>query len=346
MRRMFDRKPRPTYPLSSWIGYPIVIAMLHAAGWIGVGYAGAHNATFWGLGLLAYTYGLRHAFDADHIAAIDNTVRKLMEQKRNPLGVGFFFALGHSSVVLLLVLAIALSVKWVQTEMPLMQDIGGVIGMTVSGTFLLVIGLLNLAILIQLLRMFRLMRKEKLDPDRLNDLLEARGLFARLLRPLFRFIGRSWHVYPLGFLFGLGFDTATEIGLLALSATAAQASGSFVGILALPVLFAAGMSLMDTADGMLMTKAYDWAFMTPLRKMFYNITVTSISVAAALIIGLVELIQVAAEKLKLQAPFFQWIGAIEFSMMGYVLAGLFIMAWIISILFWKKMKMDHRWMNV
>ncbi|AJY76705.1 HoxN/HupN/NixA family nickel/cobalt transporter [Paenibacillus beijingensis] len=337
---------KPSYPRSSWIGYPIVIVMLHVIGVAGLAYAASSSAAFWGLGLLAYTYGLRHAFDADHIAAIDNTVRKLTEQKRNPLGVGFYFSLGHSSVVFLLVLGIALSIKWIQNEMPLMQDIGGVIGMSVSGLFLILIGLLNLAILIQLLRMFRQMRVEKLDTEQLNHLLESRGLFARLFRPLFRFIGRSWHVYPLGFLFGLGFDTATEIGLLAVSATAAQASVPLAGILSLPILFAAGMSLMDTADGFLMSKAYDWAFMTPLRKMYYNITVTAISVAAALVIGVVELIQVAADKLNLQSPFFRWISDIDFSMMGYVLVGLFILAWIVSILVWKKMKLEQRFMNV
>lgn len=319
----------------SWLGYFVIILGLHLCGIAGLLTAANANPTFWGLGLLAYTFGLRHAFDVDHIAAIDNTVRKLVQQKRNPLGVGFFFSLGHSSVVFLMVLAIAFSVQWIQKEMPQLQEIGGIVGTIVSGTFLIMIGIINLVILVNLYQIFRKMRNGVHREEQLEALLNARGFFSRLMRPMFRFINRSWHVYPLGFLFGLGFDTATEVGLLAISAGAAQSAVSWFGIISLPLLFAAGMSLMDTADGMFMTTAYRWAFSTPLRKLYYNVTVTMISVLAALLIGFVELIQVLSEKLNLQSAFFQWVQDLDFGDLGYMLAALFVVAWGLSVTVWK-----------
>ncbi|MFF2018710.1 HoxN/HupN/NixA family nickel/cobalt transporter [Paenibacillus sp. NPDC058177] len=325
------------FTTSSWFRYIAIIVLLHIIGIGGLIYAATTaSSAYWGLGILAYTYGLRHAFDADHIAAIDNTVRKLSEQKQNPGGVGFFFSLGHSSVVFILVLLVVFSVKWIQTSMPAMQEIGGIIGMSVSGFFLLLIGIMNLYILLQLLQAFRKMRSGQIEPEAINHLLESRGLLARLFRPLFRFVNRSWHVYPLGFLFGLGFDTATEIGLLALSASAVHSAYSIPGILSLPVLFAAGMSLMDTADGMVMSKAYQWAFITPARKMYYNILITTVSVAAALTIGFVEITQVLTEGLHWSSPFLMWISRLEFGDLGYAMVALFISAWIISIIIWKK----------
>ncbi|AZN41827.1 HoxN/HupN/NixA family nickel/cobalt transporter [Paenibacillus albus] len=327
----------------SWAGYAFVILALHLGGIVGLAIAGRHDPAFWSLGLLAYSLGLRHAFDADHIAAIDNTVRKLVQQKRSPLGVGFYFSLGHSSVVFLMVLAVAFSVKWIQREMPMMQETGKLIGTSVSGVFLILIGILNLIILSNLFQIFRQMRAGSYNNDELERLLEARGLFSRMFRPLQRFISRSWHVYPLGFLFGLGFDTATEVGLLALSAGAAKSAVPLFGIIALPLLFAAGMSLLDTADGMFMTKAYRWAFHTPLRKLFYNVTVTSVSVVSALLIGIVELLQILSERLEWSSPFFKWIAAIDLGDLGYVLVGLFIVAWLISVTVWKKLKVEQRY---
>lgn len=327
----------------SWQSYFAVVIILHVVGFIGLYSVARNDIAFWSMGLLAYTLGLRHAFDADHIAAIDNTVRKLVQQKRSPHGVGFYFSLGHSSVVFLMVLAIALSIHWLQDRMPQMQEIGSVIGMTVSGSFLVLIGVLNFIILISLVKLFRKMRQGGYDNDELERLLESRGLFARMLRPLFRFVNRSWHVYPLGFLFGLGFDTATEIGLLAISAVAAQGSISFFGILSLPILFAAGMSLLDTADGIFMTGAYRWAFNTPLRKLYYNTTVTTISIIAALVIGVVELVQIASEKFELTSPVFVWFGQLDFEYLGYVLAGLFLLSWIVSLTVWKVMKVEQRY---
>ncbi|OXM84470.1 HoxN/HupN/NixA family nickel/cobalt transporter [Paenibacillus rigui] len=325
-----------------WLGYFIVILALHILGIWGLISAAAVNPTFWGLGLLAYTFGLRHAFDVDHIAAIDNTVRKLVEQKRNPLGLGFFFSLGHSTVVFLMVLAIAFSVHWIQTHMPEMQEIGGMIGASVSGIFLVVIGLINLGILINLFKVFIHWRNGQQDHEHLEHLLHSRGFFARLIKPFYRFIQRSWHVYPLGFLFGLGFDTATEVGLLAISAGVAKSSISVLGILSLPLLFAAGMSLLDTADGMVMTSAYRWAFKTPFRKLYYNLTVTLLSVVAALLIGIVELAQVLSERLEAQSPFFHWLQELDFGLLGYILVALFIGAWLISLLVWKFMKVEQR----
>lgn len=323
-----------------WQGYAIVIVILHLLGIWGLISAASVNPAFWGLGLLAYTFGLRHAFDVDHIAAIDNTVRKLVEQKRNPLGLGFFFSLGHSTVVFLMVLAIAFSVHWIQNHMPEMQDIGGVIGASVSGLFLLIIGLVNLVILVQLFKVFQQWRRGEHNHEHVEHLLHNRGFFARLIRPFYGFIKKSWHVYPLGFLFGLGFDTATEVGLLAISAGAAKTSISVFGIISLPLLFAAGMSLLDTADGMVMTSAYRWAFKTPLRKLYYNLTVTLLSVIAALLIGMVELTQVLSEKLDAQAPFFKWLQDLDFGVLGYVLVALFLAAWAISLLAWKWLKVE------
>ncbi|MCS7462294.1 HoxN/HupN/NixA family nickel/cobalt transporter [Paenibacillus doosanensis] len=328
---------------SSWGGYFAVILVLHAVGIVGLVSAARTDPAFWSLGLLAYTFGLRHAFDVDHIAAIDNTVRKLIQQKRNPLGVGFYFSLGHSSVVFLMVLAIALSIKWLQDRMPVMQEVGGIIGTTVSGAFLVIIGLINLVILLNLYQVFRKLRSTGIHNEQLEDMLDSRGLFSRLLKPMFRLINRSWHVYPLGFLFGLGFDTATEIGLLAISASAAKTSIPVFGIIALPLLFAAGMSLMDTADGMFMTKAYRWAFTSPIKKLYYNVTVTTVSVIAALIIGMVELIQVLSDKLQLEGSFFLWINELDFGDFGYLLVALFLLAWIVSVTVWKVMKVEQRY---
>jgi high-affinity nickel-transport protein len=333
----------PKLTSRSWIGYAAFVIALHILGILGLCFLAGENPAFWGIGTLAYTLGVRHAFDVDHIAAIDNTVRKLLEQKRNPLGVGFYFSLGHSSVVFLMVLGISLSVHWLQDRMDIMKQVGGVIGTTVSGSFLLIIGLLNLIILLNLVQLFRKMKRESCQPEELEELLLSRGFFNRLTRPFFRFIGKSWHVYPLGFLFGLGFDTASEIGLLAISATASKTSATEWGVLSLPLLFAAGMSLFDTADGMFMTKAYRWAFLTPVRKMYYNFTVTALSVFAALFIGGVELIQVLCEKLGLQGPFWNLVAGLNFNDLGYILAISFVLAWAVSYGIWKRMRLEERW---
>ncbi|RTH37650.1 HoxN/HupN/NixA family nickel/cobalt transporter [Thermus scotoductus] len=325
-----------------WWPYALAVGILHLlAISLLLVEAGSHPAIL-GMGLLAYTLGLRHAFDADHIAAIDNTVRKLVQQGQNPSGVGFYFSLGHSTVVFAAGVATAIAAKWLQEKIPAFQEVGGLIGTLVSGIFLLVIALLNLIIWVDIWRLFRALRRGEYRPESLDVLLMNRGLVARLAKPLWRFISKSWHVYPLGLLFGLGFDTASQISLLALSAASAEAL-SLPGILALPLLFAAGMSLMDTADGVFMTRAYGWAFSTPLRKLYYNLTVTGLSVVAALLIGSIELLQVLREKLGFKGRFWDWLGNLELGGLGYLLVGLFVLTWAVSYGVWKVGRLEERW---
>lgn len=326
---------------SGVFAYAAAVLTLHLAG---LGLLLAHSRAYpvlVGLGFLAYTLGLRHAFDVDHIAAIDNTVRKLVQQKENPLGVGFFFALGHSSVVTVMAIVTALSVSWVRRELPQLEAIGGLIGTLVSGSFLLFIGFLNLMIWLEIYRIFQQMRRGEHDASALDALLLSRGLLARIAGPFFKLINKSWHVYPLGFLFGLGFDTASEVALLAISAGAAAGAIPFAAILSLPLLFAAGMSMMDTADGVFMTTAYSWAFATPLRKVYYNLTVTGLSIVAALFIGSVELAQVLSEKIGLSGGFWLKLQGLDFGQLGYILVVLFVATWALSFGAWKVLRLEE-----
>lgn len=321
--------------LKSAVPYLSVVLALHI---IGVGFlffGGWQHPVLLGMGLIAYTLGLRHAFDADHIAAIDNTVRKLLEQRQNPTGVGFYFSLGHSSVVFLMAVLLGVAVNWAKAHLTTFQTTGGLIGTLVSGFFLILIGILNLVILIQLVQLFKKVRREHITSLELNELLDSRGLIMRFVRPLFKFITKSWHVYPLGFLFGLGFDTASEVSLLALSAGVAQQTLPLLGFLSLPILFAAGMSLLDTLDGVVMTEAYHWAFDTPIRKIYYNITITSVSVIAALFIGVLEILQLIGEKQHWTTGFGGWIAQLDIGWLGYGLVIVFILAWLISMTIWK-----------
>ncbi len=327
---------------AEWLGYGAAILGLHVLGLAALLTTARTHPVLLGMGFLAYTLGLRHAFDADHIAAIDNTVRKLVRQDQSPLGVGFYFSLGHSTVVFLMVLATALVARWTQRALPHLQAVGGVIGTTVSGSFLVLIGLLNLFIWLDIYLIFQRMRHGTHDPEELERLLLTRGLISRVAAPLFRLIGRSWHIYPLGFLFGLGFDTASELALLALSAGAAARALPLWGIIALPLLFAAGMSLMDTADGAFMTTAYRWAFTTPLRKIYYNLTVTGLSVVVALLIGLIELTQVLTQALGLTAGVWGHLHALDFGWIGYLLVGLFILTWLLSYGAWRFLRIEER----
>nr|WP_040209672.1 HoxN/HupN/NixA family nickel/cobalt transporter [Neobacillus jeddahensis] len=327
----------------SWLPYGLIVLLLHIIGLVFL-FVGARNQPIlFSMAFLAYTLGLRHAFDADHIAAIDNTVRKLVQQKKNPVGVGFYFSLGHSSVVFIMAVVLAISVHWAQKQLPQWQDIGGIIGTIVSGTFLLLIGILNAVILFDLQKVFLNMRKGTYNEEEVEDLLLNRGFIARFTGPLFKFISKSWHVYPLGFLFGLGFDTASEVALLALSAGAAKTSLPILGILALPILFAAGMSMMDTADGVFMTNAYRWAFSTPLRKVYYNLTITALSVVAAILIGMIELAQVFSEKMGFSDGAWHWLQNLDIGWLGYLLVGLFLFSWGISYIIWKFFKIEERW---
>ncbi len=320
--------------------------MLHAVGFGFLFFAARPNPFILGIGLMAYTLGLRHAFDADHIAAIDNTVRKLTQQKKNPMGVGFYFSLGHSSVVFLMAAAFALSIHWAQQHLPLFEHVGGYVGATVSGAFLIVIAVINFLILVDLQRLFHRLKKNEFDQEKFEQLLQSRGFLAHAFNPLFAFINKSWHVFPLGFLFGLGFDTATEIGLMVLSAESAKAHMSFLVILAVPILFAAGMNVMDTTDSVMMTRAYQWALDTPVRKVYYNLTVTTISVLAALLIGAVELGQVAGKFFQLKGNFWNWVKQIDLNWMGYGLIVLFISIWVLAYIIWKLFHIDQRWSKV
>jgi nickel/cobalt transporter (NiCoT) family protein len=284
-----------------------------------------------GTALLAYGLGLRHAVDADHIASIDNVTRKLMQDGKRPVTVGFFFSLGHSTIVVLASLAIAITATAFKDQFAAMRDIGGFIGTLVSAAFLLAIALMNLAILVTIFRTFRRVKAGEpyVDED-LDMLLAGRGFLARLLRPLFRMIRSSWQMYPLGFLFGLGFDTATEIGLLGISAAQGSHGMMLWSIMVFPALFAAGMSLVDTTDSILMLGAYGWAFLKPLRKLYYNMSITFVSVVVAFLIGGVEALGLIGTKFALTGSFWQGVGSLNgsFGTLGYLIIAVFVVSWI------------------
>lgn len=300
-----------------------------------------------GIGVTAYTLGMRHAFDADHIAAIDNTTRKLMSEGRRPLSVGFWFSLGHSTIVFVLALLLSLGVKAlagpVTDDDSRLHDITGWVGTTVSGTFLYLIAIINLVIMAGIWKVFRQMRSGHFDEAALEEQLDKRGFMNRLLGRVMKSITRPWQMYPLGMLFGLGFDTATEIALLVLAGSGAASGLPWYAILCLPVLFAAGMSLLDTIDGSFMNFAYGWAFSRPVRKVYYNLTVTGLSVAVALIIGTAELLGLVAEKAHLHGAFWDRVAGLDLNVIGYVVAALFFATWAIALLVWKVGRIEEKW---
>jgi nickel/cobalt transporter (NiCoT) family protein len=314
---------------------------------------GDHPVFTVGVGVLAYTFGLRHAFDADHIAAVDNTTRKLMADQsaqgsdRKPLSVGFWFSLGHSTIVFGLAFLLSAGVKAlanpVEADHSTLHSMTGVIGASVSGVFLWVLGILNLMVLLGIMRVFREMRQGRYDEAELEDHLNKRGFFNRFLGGLTRSVRKPWHIYPVGVLFGLGFDTATEVGLLVMAGGAAAFNLPFYAILVLPILFAAGMCLADTVDGVFMNAAYGWAFAKPVRKIFYNITITSISVAVALIIGTIELVGVLTEQAHITSGPLAAIASIPLDYAGYAIVGLFVLAWAIAIAIWRFGRIEERW---
>ncbi len=307
----------------------------------------AGGAFGFGTGLTAYTLGLRHAFDADHIAAIDNTTRKFMEDGKRPLSVGFWFSLGHSSVVFGLTFLLALGVKAVGTGLSddnsRLHQVGGLIGTFVSGAFLLLIAAINLVILIGLGKVFRDMRRGNYDEAQLEQHLNNRGLMNRILGRATRAIRRPWQMYPLGILFGLGFDTVTEISLLVLAAGSVASGLPWYAILCLPVLFAAGMSLLDTIDGSFMNFAYGWAFSKPVRKVYYNLTITGLSIAVALIIGGIELLSILADKLSLTGPFWDGVSSVDLNTVGFWIVGLFAATWAVALAVWKYGRIEEKW---
>jgi nickel/cobalt transporter (NiCoT) family protein len=300
-----------------------------------------------GVGVTAYTLGLRHAFDADHIGAIDNTTRKLMAEGQRPLSVGFFFSLGHSSIVFALGLLVTLGVRGLsgalESDASSLHTATGLIGPLVSGSFLFLIGLLNLVILVNIVGIFRRMRRGEYDEAELEHELASRGFMNRFYGRATRAIRKPWQMYPLGCLFGLGFDTATEIGLLVLAGGAAASGLPFYAILCLPILFAAGMSLFDTIDGAFMNFAYGWAFSQPVRKIFYNITVTGLSVTVALLIGSLELLAVLADKLSLSGGLWDFVAGIDLNAIGYLVVGLFVLTWALALAIWRYGRIEERW---
>ena len=300
-----------------------------------------------GLGITAYTLGMRHAFDADHIAAIDNTTRKLMADGQRPLSVGFWFSLGHSSVVFALTFLFTFGIRGlsgaVADDGSWLHSATGLIGPTVSGTFLWIIGILNLLVLVSIVKIFRRMRHGDYTEAELEHELNHRGFMNRFYGRATGAVTRPWQMYPVGILFGLGFDTATEIALLATAGAAAAGGLPIYAILCLPVLFAAGMSLLDTIDGAFMNFAYGWAFAKPVRKIFYNITITSLSVFVALVIGTIELMSVLTQKLSLSGQPWDFVAGLDLNYVGYAIVGVFVLTWVVALLVWHLGDIEAKW---
>jgi nickel/cobalt transporter (NiCoT) family protein len=332
----------------------LFIAVLHAVGWVTLimfvaprSYSIGGQVFGIGLGVTAYTLGMRHAFDADHIAAIDNTTRKLMADGQRPMSVGFWFSLGHSSVVFGLCFLLSAGVRalagQVTDDQSALQQTTGLVGTAISGIFLIIIAALNLVVLRGILRVFRGMRGGNFDEAELEVQLNKRGFMNRILGGATKAVTKPWHMYPIGLLFGLGFDTATEISLLVLAGGAAAFALPWYAILVLPVLFAAGMSLLDTVDGSFMNFAYGWAFSKPVRKVYYNITITVLSVAVALIIGGIELISILADKAGIRTGPIRSIADLDLNHVGYAIVGLFVLTWAVALAAWKLMRIEDKW---
>jgi len=300
-----------------------------------------------GTGLLAYTLGMRHAFDADHISAIDNTTRKLMSEGKRPLSVGFFFSLGHSSVVCALAVLLNVGIRALDAQVRNgssgLHRVTSVVGTSVSGTFLYAIAALNVVILVSIVRVFLDMKHGRYDEEELEVQLNRRGLMNRFFGPLARRIDAPWKMYPIGVLFGLGFDTATEIALLVLSGTAVASGLPFYAVLSLPILFAAGMSLFDTLDGCFMNFAYGWAFARPIRKVYYNITITGLSVVVAFFIGTVELLGLLGQETHLGGWFWSQLENFNINAAGFVIVGLFVATWAIALSIWRFGHIEAKW---
>jgi high-affinity nickel-transport protein len=323
------------------------VGLLHVLGFGLFLYYAPGEPALAGLGTLAYTFGLRHAFDADHIAAIDNTTRKLLQDGKRPLGTGFYFSLGHSTIVFSLTAGLALAAKTLNARIPSFQAYGSTVGASVSGTFLILIGALNLLVLLEIAGVFRTMKNGRAGERELERALLKQGFLSRiLLERVGSRIDRSWKMYPLGILFGLGFDTATEIALLAIAAGVATHHVPFLAVISLPLIFAAGMSLMDTADGAFMSHAYRWAFASPARKIYYNLSVTSLSVAVAWLVGAIELLQVLATRLSLHGAFWRLLANVDLGRVGYLVVALFVVTWLLSIALWKTRRIEQRWTSL
>jgi nickel/cobalt transporter (NiCoT) family protein len=326
------------------IGLYAVLAAGNIAAWAWALVAFHDYPVLLGTAFLAYGFGLRHAVDADHIAAIDNVTRKLMQQGERPLAAGFYFSLGHSTVVVLASIAVAITASALTSRFDALREVGGLIGTSVSALFLFAVAAANLFILAAVYRSFRAVRSGgSLTAPQLELALSGRGLLGRLFRPVFRLVAKSWHMYPLGFLFGLGFDTATEIALLGIAAAEAAKGLAIWSILIFPALFTAGMSLVDTTDSVVMVGAYGWAFVKPVRKLYYNLTITFTSVVVAVAVGGIEALGLVADRLALDGPFWRFIGLLNdnFGSLGYLIIAIFAASWLVSALVYRFMGYDR-----
>jgi nickel/cobalt transporter (NiCoT) family protein len=325
-------------------GIYVLLAAFNAAAWVWAFAVFRHFPVLLGTAFLAYSFGLRHAVDADHIAAIDNVTRKLMQERKRPVSVGFFFSLGHSTIVVIGSAAIAGAAVLLQHHVDALRNVGGIVGTLVSTLFLFGIGCANFLVLRSIYAAFVRVRKgQPYVEEDLDLLLADRGFLARLFRPMFAMIRRSWHMYPLGALFGLGFDTATEIGLLGISATEASKGLSIWSIMVFPVLFAAGMSLIDTTDNVLMLGAYGWAFVKPVRKLYYNMTITFVSVVVAFVVGGIEALGLLAGRFSLGGSFWDTVRKLNdnFGTLGYFIIAIFALSWILSLAVYKWRRFDE-----
>jgi nickel/cobalt transporter (NiCoT) family protein len=341
LRTLFNDEPGSTKTKIIGIYAILLVFNLAAWGWALVAFHGF--PVLLGTAFLAYSFGLRHAVDADHIAAIDNVTRKLMQEGKRPVAVGLMFSLGHSTIVIVGSIAIAAAALAMQHRIDAIRVIGGVVGTVVSSLFLFGIAIVNLIVLRSVYRTFvRVRRGGAYVEEDFDLLLGSRGFLNRLFRPMFKMIRSSWHMYPLGLLFGLGFDTATEIGLLGLSAAEASKGLSLWSILVFPVLFAAGMSLIDSTDNILMLGAYGWAYVKPIRKLYYNITITSVSVIVALVVGGIETLGLLSGRLHPKGGFWTFIDTLNgnFGLLGYGIIGLFALSWIVSIAIFRWRRFD------
>jgi len=295
-----------------------------------------------GTALLAYTFGLRHSVDADHISAIDNVTRKLLQENKRPVAVGFFFSLGHSTIVVALSIAIAIAAAFIQSDIPGFKSAGGLIGTSVSALFLYLIAIINILVLWEVFQAFqKVKRGEEYNDQTLNEFLNQRGLLGRFFRPLLKMVDKSWKMYLVGLLFGLGFDTATEVALLGISAVEAGKGLPIPFILIFPMLFTAGMCLLDTTDGILMLGAYGWAFVKPVRKLYYNLNITLVSVLVALVVGTIEILSIISGRLNLTGGPWEYVNNLDFGFLGIVIIGIFVLSWVISTIIYKVRRYDH-----
>ena len=320
-----------------------IILTVTAVVWIWAFYEFSHYPVLLGSAFLAYTLGLRHAVDADHIAAIDNVTRKLMQEGKRPVDVGFFFSLGHSTVVLLASAAVAATAGAFKDKFDSISSVGNIIGTSVSAGFLLILGLINVIIFFQIYKTFKRVKETGVYSDEdLNMLMQKRGFFSRIFRPLFKMIRSSWQMFPIGFLFGLGFDTSTEVAVLGIAATQAAKGISIWSIMVFPALFTVGMTLVDTTDGVLMQGAYRWAFLTPIRKLYYNLTITGVSVIVALVVAGIESLGLLGSQLSLKGYFWDFIGQLNdnFNTIGFFIIGIFLSAWMLSYFIYRLMGYD------